>query len=103
MEWYSVPNLSRVFWLALFIHSFVNYLYYIHCLIAKSCATLCTPRLLCPWDSPGKNTGVGSPSLLQRDLPDPGIQPTSPAFLADSLPFEPMYILPQLKQKATKC
>ena len=23
-----------------------------------------TPRLLCPWDSPGKNTGVGSHSLL---------------------------------------
>ena len=22
-------------------------------------------RLLCPWDSPGKNTGVGSSSLLQ--------------------------------------
>ena len=23
------------------------------------------PRLLCPWDSPGKNTGVGSHALLQ--------------------------------------
>jgi len=23
------------------------------------------PRLLCPWDSPGKNTGVGCHSLLQ--------------------------------------
>ena len=23
-------------------------------------------RLLCPWDSPGKNTGVGCSSLLQR-------------------------------------
>ena len=23
-----------------------------------------SPRLLCPWDSPGKNTGVGSHSLL---------------------------------------
>ena len=23
------------------------------------------PRLLCPWDSPGKNTGAGSHSLLQ--------------------------------------
>ena len=23
-------------------------------------------RLLCPWDSPGKNTGVGIHSLLQR-------------------------------------
>ena len=26
---------------------------------------------LCPWDSPGKNTGVGI------DLPDPGIEPVS--------------------------
>jgi len=27
----------------------------------------CKPsRLLCPWDSPGKNTGVGSHALLQE-------------------------------------
>ena len=34
------------------------------------CLTLCNPslqpaRLLCPWDSPGKNTGVGCHFLLQ--------------------------------------
>jgi hypothetical protein len=29
-------------------------------LVAKLCPTLVTPvRLLCPWNSPGKNTGVG--------------------------------------------
>ena len=28
-------------------------------LVAQSCLTLCDPRLLRPWDSPGKNTGVG--------------------------------------------
>ena len=34
--------------------------------------------LLCPWDSPGKNTGVGSHALLPSgDLPDPGIEPIS--------------------------
>ena len=27
--------------------------------------TLWTARLLCPWDSPGKNTGVGCHALLQ--------------------------------------
>ena len=27
------------------------------------------PGLLCPWDSPGKNTGVGSCSLLQEIFP----------------------------------
>ena len=42
----------------------------------------------CPWDSPGKNTEVSSHSLLQGNLPDPGIKPGSPALQADSLPFE---------------
>ena len=42
-------------------------------------------RLLCPWDSPGKNTGVDSHSFLQGDLPDPGIEPASPALQEDSL------------------
>ena len=33
----------------------------------------CSPvRLLCPWDSPGKNTGVGSHSLLQGIFPTQG-------------------------------
>ena len=31
--------------------------------------TLWPARLLCPWDSPGKNTGVGCHSLLQRIFP----------------------------------
>ena len=40
--------------------------------------------LLCSWDSPGKNTGVGSHALLQ------GIFPTrSPTLQADSLLTEP--------------
>ena len=37
------------------------------------------PQVFCPWDSPGKNTGVGSHSLLQGILPDPGIEPRPPA------------------------
>ena len=45
-------------------------------------------RCLCPRTSPGKNTGVRSQSLLQGDLPNPGIEPRSPAFQADSLPTE---------------
>ena len=45
--------------------------------------------LYSPWNSPGKNTGVGSLSLLQGDLPNPGIEPRSPALQADSLPAEP--------------
>ena len=35
--------------------------------------------LLCPWNSPSKNTGVGNHSLLQGDLPDPGIEPRYPS------------------------
>ena len=30
-------------------------------------------RLLCPWDSPGKNTGLGSHSLLQGIFPTQGL------------------------------
>ena len=32
-------------------------------------------RLLCPWNSPGKNTGVGCHSLLQRIFPTKGSNP----------------------------
>ena len=35
----------------------------------QSCLTLCDPMFLCPWDSPGKNTGVGCHALLQRIFP----------------------------------
>ena len=41
-------------------------------------ATLCTvypTRLLCPWDSPAKNTGVGCHALLQRILLTQGLNP----------------------------
>ena len=41
------------------------------------------------WNSPGKNTGVGSHSLLPGNLPDSGIKPRSLALQADSLPSEP--------------
>jgi len=40
-----------------------------HVLVTQSCPALCdlmdleSIRLLCPWDSPGKNTGVGYYSL----------------------------------------
>ena len=46
-------------------------------------------RLLCPWNSPGKNTGVGCHSLLQGDLPDPGIGPRSPELAGRFFNAEP--------------
>ena len=42
-----------------------------------------------PWNSPGQNTGLGSLSLLQGNLPNPGIKPRSPALQVDSSPVEP--------------
>ena len=44
-------------------------------------------RLLPPWDSPGKSTRLPFPS--PGDLPNPGIEPGSPAFQADALTSEP--------------
>ena len=46
-------------------------------------------RLLCPWNSPGKNTGVGSHFLSTGDLPDPGLKLGSPALQVASSPSEP--------------
>ena len=42
-----------------------------------------------PWLSPGKNTGVKKPFFSPGDLPNPGIEPRSPALQADSLLSEP--------------
>ena len=45
-------------------------------LVTQLCLTLCNPidlaRLLCAWNSPGKNTGVGCHSLLQGIFPTQG-------------------------------
>ena len=50
------------------------------CVRAQLCLTLCDPmaytwptRLLCPWDFPGKNTGVGCCFLLQGIFPTQGL------------------------------
>ena len=44
--------------------------------------------LLYPVDFPDKNTGVGFHFLLQGNLPNPGIEPGSPALQADALTSE---------------
>ena len=44
---------------------------------------------LCPWMLQARMLGeMGSHFLLQGSFPDPGIEPTSPALQADSLPSE---------------
>ena len=49
------------------------------CSITKSCLTLCDcmdcSQSGCPWDFPGKNTGVGCHSLLQGIFLDQGLNP----------------------------
>ena len=59
-------------------------------LVAQSCPTLCDPMdySLCPRDSPGKNTGLGSHSLLQGIFLTQGSNPGLLAWLAESLPSE---------------
>ena len=53
------------------------------CLVTQLCLTLCDhkdyslPGSSCPWDSPGKNTGVGCHALLQGNLPDTEIESMS--------------------------
>ena len=45
-------------------------------LVSQSCLTLCNlSRLLCPWNSPGSNTGVGCHSLLQEIFLTQGLNP----------------------------
>ena len=53
--------------------------YTCHAKLLQSCLTLCDrphglkpTRLLCPWDSPGKNTGVRCHTLLQGIFPTQG-------------------------------
>ena len=62
------------------------------------CLTLCDPmdcsppRLFCPWDSPGKNTGVGCHALLQGIFLTQGWNPHLLCLLhwrAGSLPLVP--------------
>ena len=65
------------------------------CSVAQSCSTLCDPmdcsppRLLCPWDFPGKNTGAGNLSLLQGIFPTQGLNPGLAPCRWIFLPYEP--------------
>ena len=70
-------------------------------LVTQSCPTLQPhglqpTRLLCPWDFPGKDTGMGCHFLL-RGSSEPGIEPGSPALWTASVPTElqgnPKFIL----------
>ena len=64
-------------------------------LVTQSCPTQCDlmdcspPGSSCPWDSPGKNTGVDSHSLLQGIFLTQGLNPGLLHRQVDSLLSEP--------------
>ena len=94
---YHVPCLELYLQHQLILSAFLWETYNSYSVIRKwkslSRVQLCNPmepaRLLCPQNSPGKNPGVGSHSLLQGNLPNPGIECRFPALQAGSLPSEP--------------
>ena len=47
-------------------------------------------RLLCPLDSPGKNTGMGGHSFFQEIFPNQGSNPGLSALQVDSSLSEPL-------------
>ena len=58
-------------------------------------------RFLCPWDSPGKDTGVGCHALLQGSYPTQGLNPYLFGLLhlhAGSLPLHHLGSPPVLQQ-----
>ena len=56
----------------------------LNCSVVSNSVTPWTraPRLLCPWDSPGRSTGAGSHFLLQGIFPTQGLNPSLVRFLA---------------------
>ena len=55
---------------------------------------------LCPWDSPGKNTGMGCHFLLHRIFPTQGLNLDFPVFQADSLPRKQSETKMQVHEKS---
>ena len=64
------------------------------CSVTQLCPTLCDPMdcsppgSFCPWGFSRQEYWSGLPCPPPGDLPNPGIEPRSPAFQADSLPSE---------------
>ena len=56
--------------------------------ITQSCLTLRPHGLYSPWISQARILELGSLSPSPGDLPNPGIEPRSPALQVDSLPAE---------------
>ena len=61
----------------------------LQCLVAQSCPTLSSVRLLCPWRFSRQGYWCGLPCPPPGYFPNPEIEPRSPALLVDSLSSEP--------------
>ena len=78
---------------------FTCYIEKVKAKVAQSCPTLRPHGLYSLWNSPGQNTGVGSLSLLQGSLPNPGIEPSPPTLQVNSLPAESILVIIWQKKK----
>ena len=84
-------------WHTPILYIYVHRSYLLACIVPKksesgSCSvvsdSLWLHGLCSPWNSPGQNTEEGSLPFSRGSLPNPGIEPRSPALQADSLPAE---------------
>ena len=95
----QVGKFLQMLWVCIFHISYISFLFYVFMHeVASVVSDSLWPygseptRLLCPWDSPEKNTGVGCHALLQGIFPTPGLKSeslTSPALEAGSLLLVP--------------
>ena len=121
---YFTGNLKH-FWWFLFMSQTFKYwslqdsflwmlLFFSCCAVCLVCAVMSSSlwphglwptRLLCPWDFPGKSTGVSCHALLKGIFLTQGSSPVYPALQPDSLPSEPpgKHILYMDSQILTDC
>ena len=78
-QYFKYSIFCLIFWICVYIYTYVFYVYIVCMDVYYMCLcvfiTQSQPHgrwptsFLCPWDLSGKNTGVGSHSLLQRIFP----------------------------------
>ena len=89
-----IINLFIYFWLHWFFVAVWAFCNWGERGLLSTCGVQASPEVasLCPWDSPGKNTGVGKLCRPPGDLPNPGTESMSLMSLhwqAGSLPLAP--------------
>ena len=98
MHWYQVQGChSKSFILKCNTHHQIpRFHYFVRAVLSRfSCVWLfetpwtAAPRLLCPWGFSRQEYWSGLPCPPPGDLPNPGMEPRSPALQADFLPSKP--------------